>query len=121
MAEAFFNQMAKGRAKAISAGSKPDSQVNPVAVEVMREEGIDISHNKPKLLTLEMMRGIDMAVTMGCEDTCPFATAPTRDWALEDPKNKPIEKVRMIRNDIKNRVKSLLDEILEADPKGPTK
>ena len=121
MAEAFFNQMAKGRAKAISAGSNPDPQVNPTVAAVMLEDGIDISHNQPKRLTFEMMKGINLAFTMGCENTCPITTVPTRDWALEDPKNKPIEKIRMIRDDIKNRVKSLLDEILEADSKSTSK
>ena len=71
MAEAFFNQMGKGKAKAISAGSQPDNQVNPVVVKAMQEVGIDISHNKPKLLTLEMMEGITLAITMGCEGACP--------------------------------------------------
>ena len=94
MAEAFFNQMAQGKAKAISAGSQPADRVNPTVVEVMREEGIDISRNKPKLLTLEMMEGIALAITMGCENACPYTTAETRDWALEDPKDKPVEEVR---------------------------
>lgn len=112
MAEAFFNQMARGRAKAISAGSKPDDKVNPMAVEVMREEGIDISGNKPKKLTLKMMRGIDRAFTMGCEDACPFTTVPVEDWALEDPKGKTLEQVRKIRDEIKERVSKLVKEII---------
>jgi arsenate reductase (thioredoxin) len=93
MAEAFFNQMARGRARAISAGSEPADIVNPKVVEVMIEEGIDISGNKPKKLTLEMMQGIDRAFTMGCENACPFTTVPVEDWELEDPKGKPIEQV----------------------------
>ncbi len=112
MAEGFFNQMARGRAKAISAGSKPDDKVNPMAIEVMREEGIDISGNKPKKLTLEMMRGIDRAFTMGCEDACPFTTVPVEDWALEDPKGKSLEQVRKIRDEIKERVKKLVEEVI---------
>jgi arsenate reductase (thioredoxin) len=111
MAEAFFNQMAQGKAKAISAGSQPADKVNPTVVKVMQEVGIDISHNKPKLLTLEMMEGITLAITMGCENACPYTTAETRDWALEDPKDKPIEEVRKIRDEIKDRVKSLIQEI----------
>jgi arsenate reductase (thioredoxin) len=113
MAEVFFNQMAKGRAKAISAGSQPADRVNPTVVEVMREIGIDISHNKPKLLTLEMMEGITLAITMGCENACPYTTAETRDWALEDPKDKPVEEVRKIRDEIKIRVGDLIKELIE--------
>jgi arsenate reductase (thioredoxin) len=112
MAEAFFNQMAKGKAAAISAGSHPAESVNPVVVEAMREIGIDISHNKPKLLTFAMMKGIDKAVTMGCENTCPMTTVPTEDWALEDPQGKPIEQVREIRDEIKSRVGKLLSEMI---------
>jgi arsenate reductase len=110
MAEAFFNRMAKGKARAISAGSQPADGVNPVAVEAMREVGIDISKNKPKLLTLEMMDGIEKAITMGCEETCPVTTVPTEDWGLEDPKDKPIAEVRKIRDEIKMRVENLLKE-----------
>jgi arsenate reductase len=79
----------------------------------MREVGLDISRNKPKLLTPEMTEGIDLAVTMGCEDACPYTTAEMRDWGLEDPKDKPLEQVRIIRDEIKNRVNDLLKELLE--------
>jgi len=113
MAEAFFNQMAQGKAKAISAGSQPADKVNPTVVEVMREEGIDISQNKPKKLSLKMMEGIAKAITMGCENACPFTTAPTEDWELEDPKDKPIEQVRKIRDEIKTRVTQLIQEMSE--------
>ena len=113
MAEAFFNHMAKERAKAISAGSHPADKVNPVAAEAMREAGIDISRNKPRLLTLKMMAGVDRAITMGCEDGCPLTTVPTDDWALEDPKGKTIEQVRKIRDEIKTRVAKLVKEMTE--------
>jgi arsenate reductase (thioredoxin) len=113
MAEAFFNQMAQGKAKAISAGSQPADRVNPIVVEVMREAGIDINHNKPKLLTLEIMEGINLAVTMGCENACPYTAVETRDWDLEDPKDKPIEQVRKIRDEIKSRVSDLVNEIIK--------
>jgi arsenate reductase (thioredoxin) len=113
MAEAFFNQMAQGKAKAISAGSQPADKVNPTIVEVMGEVGIDISHQKPKLLTLEMMEGITLAITMGCENACPYTTAQTRDWALDDPKDKPIAQVRKIRDEIKIRVSDLIKELIE--------
>ncbi len=110
MAEGYFNKMAEGNAKAISAGSQPADKVNPIAVAVMREEGIDISRNKPKLL-MEMMDGIDRAITMGCEETCPLTTVPTEDWGLEDPKDKPIEQVRKIRDEIKDKVNRLVEQI----------
>jgi arsenate reductase (thioredoxin) len=113
MAEAFFNRMAQGKANAISAGSQPADRVNPTVVEVMREVGIDISHNKPKLLTMKMMEGITLAFTMGCENACPYTTAETRDWALEDPKDKPIAEVRKIRDEIKTRVEDLIKELIE--------
>ena len=112
MAEAFFNKMAKGKAKAISAGSQPADAVNPIVVKAMQEEGLDISQNKPKLLTMEMMEGVDKAVTMGCENSCPLTTVETEDWGLEDPKGKPIEQVRKIRDDIKNRVNNLIKEMI---------
>jgi arsenate reductase len=112
MAEAFFNGLAEGKARAISAGSQPVDKVSPVAVEAMREVGIDISQNKPKLLTLEMMEGIDKAITMGCEATCPVTTVETEDWGLEDPKGKPIAEVRKIRDEIKIRVENMLKEMI---------
>jgi protein-tyrosine-phosphatase len=112
MAEAFFNSLAAGRAIALSAGSEPADKVNPTAVEAMREVGIDISSNRPKKLTPEMLDGIDLAITMGCEQACPYTGAETRDWELEDPKDKPIETVRRIRDEIKTRLDELLREIL---------
>lgn len=111
MAEAFFNQMAKGKARAISAGSQPDDKVNPTVVAAMREAGIEISQNKPKLLSPDMMEGIEKAITMGCENACPLTTVETLDWALEDPKDKSNEKVREIRDEIKSRVRKLVEQM----------
>lgn len=113
MAEAFFNQMAKGKARAISAGSHPAETVNPAAAAVMLEEGLNISGNKPKLLTQVMMYGVERAITMGCGDACPVTTVKTEDWGLEDPKDKPIEQVRKIRDEIKTRVAKLVKEMTE--------
>jgi len=113
MAEAFFNMMADGKARAISAGSQPADYVNPVAVQAMREAGLDIGQSKPKPLTLEMMENVDRAVTMGCGDVCPVTTVPTDDWDLEDPHGKPIERVRTIRDEIKIRVGELLKQMVE--------
>ena len=92
MAEAFFNQMANGKARAISAGSQPADSVNPTVVKAMREVGIDTSKNIPKLLALKMMEGIDKAITMGCENSCPLTTVETEDWGLEDPRISPLNR-----------------------------
>jgi len=111
MAEAFANKYGKDRFIASSAGNKPADKVNPVVVEVMKEKSIDISNNKPKLLTFAMAQDADLIVTMGCDDQgiCPGPFfKPTTDWKLEDPKRKPIEKVREIRDDIERRVKELV-------------
>ena len=113
MAEAFFNRMAKGRAKGFSAGTQPADKVNPVVVEVMREVGIDISRRKPKMLTLEMLEDVDRVITMGCsvEKACPASSVPTEDWQLEDPEGKPIEQVRQIRDEVKAKVERLIKEL----------
>jgi len=110
MAEAFANKYAKDKFIASSAGNKPAERVNPVVVEVMKEKDIDISMNRPKLLTYQMTQEADLIVTMGCNDQgiCPGPFfKPTIDWSLEDPKGKPIEKVREIRDDIERRVQKL--------------
>lgn len=118
MAEAFFNQMAKGKAFAVSAGTQPANNVNPLVVEAMREVGIDISGNKPKMLTLEMVEKADRMITMGCGAeagaVCPASFIETEDWALEDPKGKPIAEVRKIRDEIKKRINDLLVEIVSS-------
>jgi len=113
MAEAFFNQMAKGRSKGLSAGTQPSKKVNPMVVEAMSEVGIDISHRKPKMLTLEMLEDVDRVIAMGCsvEKACPASCVPTEDWELDDPEGKPIEEVRQIRNKIKARVEELVEAL----------
>ena len=115
MAEAFFNQMAKGKALALSAGTQPGDKVNPVVVKAMREVGIDISDNKPKMLTLEMIEKADRMITMGCGadagGLCPAGFIESEDWALEDPKDKSLEQVRIIRDEIKQRVAKLVEEM----------
>ena len=115
MAEAFFNQMAKGKAQAYSAGTQPADKVNPVVVEAMQEVGIDISQNKPRALTFEMVEQSNKMITMGCgaeaEAVCPASFIETEDWALEDPKGKSLEQVRKIRDKIKEKVINLLSEI----------
>jgi len=111
MAEAFFNQAAGSKARAISAGTKPAGAVDPRTIEVMREVGIDISAARPKALTMEMLEQADRVVTMGCgaEGVCPASFVETEDWQLEDPKGKSLEEVRRIRDEIKTRVTRLLE------------
>ncbi len=115
MAEAFFNNLAGGKAQAYSAGTKPADKVNPIVVEAMKEVGIDISNNKPKLLTMDMVEKVERMITMGCgaeaEAVCPASFIKTEDWELGDPKGKPLEQVRKIRDEIKERVIKLLEEI----------
>jgi len=115
MAEAFFNQMAEGKAIALSAGTQPGDKVHPEVIAAMREVGIDISGNKPKILTMEMIEKADKMITMGCGadagGLCPASFIETEDWALEDPKDKPLEQVRAIREDIKKREMNLIREI----------
>ncbi len=116
MAEAFADKYGKGKVAASSAGNKPADKVNPVVVEAMKEKGIDISNNKPKLITAKMAMEADLVVTMGCsaEGICPGPFfVPTVDWALEDPKGKPIDKVREIRDDIERRVQALIAQYAE--------
>jgi protein-tyrosine-phosphatase len=115
MAEALFNHLAEGRAQAYSAGTQPGDRVNPVAVEAMKEIGIDISASKPKTLTVEMIEEADRMITMGCGDDagalCPASFIETEDWALEDPHGKSIEQVRRIREEIRERVTDLLEHM----------
>jgi arsenate reductase (thioredoxin) len=113
MAEAFAKRYGAGRFVASSAGNKPSEKVNPVVVEAMKEKDIDISANRPKLLTFQLAQEADLIVTMGCNDQgiCPGPFfKPTIDWKLEDPRGKPIEKVREIREEIERRVQNLIAE-----------
>ena len=114
MAEGFFKKYAPKGFKTLSAGTKPVSQINPLVIESMREVGIDISKQKSKELTDEMIRESDNVVNMGCMDKsfCPTLWLPkVIEWNLEDPKGKSIEEVREIRNDIEKRIKELVAEI----------
>jgi len=113
MAEAFFNQLARGKARVSSAGTAPADAVDPTVVEAMREVGIDISGNKPKALTREMVEQADVVVTMGCgaEGVCPATFVETEDWGLADPKGQPLPEVRKIRDEIRARVGDLLKRI----------
>jgi protein-tyrosine-phosphatase len=116
MAESFFNKLIRSEAIGISAGTQPTDSINPVVVEVMREIGIDISTNKPKLLTIEMVKQADKMITMGCGAeagaVCPVGFIEMEDWKLDDPKGKSIEDVRRIRDEIKIRVETLIKEMM---------
>jgi arsenate reductase len=116
IAEAFGKYYGKDKLIISSAGNKPSGKVNPIVVQAMNEKGIDISQNKPKLITAQMATEADLIVTMGCsaQGICPGPFfKPTIDWKLEDPKNKPIEKVREIRDSIEQLVRKLVDEQLK--------
>jgi arsenate reductase len=110
MAAALFNSLADPRkARAVSAGTHPGSSVHPEVVTVMNEAGIDLSAATTTTLTPELTRTADMLITMGCGDECPYVPGVIRDdWPLEDPKGKPIDVVRTIREDIRQRVQRLL-------------
>ena len=111
MAEAFAKKYGKDKFVVSSAGNRQAEKLNPVVVEAMREAGIDISMNKPKLLTFQMVQEADLIITMGCNEQgiCPGPFfKPTVDWKLEDPKGKPIEIVREIRDNVEISIRNLL-------------
>lgn len=113
MAEAFLNHLAEGRARAISAGTSPSPSINQTVVEAMREVGIDITGKTPKKLTPEMIEKASVTITMGCrdEESCPTGFARAEDWHLTDPQDEPLEKVRLIRDEVKRRVEGLLKDL----------
>ena len=110
MAAAFFSRMADPqRAEAVSAGTQPGERVHPEVVEVMREVGVDLSTKLPQRLTEDLARSASVLITMGCGDACPYVPGLERDdWPLPDPKSRPLDEVRRIRDDIRDRVSSLL-------------
>lgn len=112
MSAALFNQLADPqRAHAISAGTQPASRVHPEVVEVMREIGIDLSAAQPQKLTLELVAGAEMLITMGCGEECPiFPGVEREDWPFPDPKGKTIAEVRAIRDEITERIRKLIEQ-----------
>ena len=110
MAAALFNQMADpAKARAISAGTEPGDRVHPVVLDVMREEGIDLSHVRPQKLTNALASEAQVHVTMGCGDACPYVPgARVEDWPVRDPKGQSIEAARAIRAEIARRVTDLV-------------
>ena len=116
MAEALFNKLAEGRAVAVSAGDRPALRVDPKAIEVMKEVGIDITKQRPKSLTMKMVEEADTVITMGCgADVCPVVPKRVEEWKIEDPAGKPIAKFREVRNEIRKRVEKLVETLKNAD------
>jgi len=115
MAAGFMTHLSDGAVEVLSAGSAPKESINPIAIQAMAEVGIDIANNVPKILTPEAVQASDAVVTMGCGDACPFYPGKRyEDWVLEDPAGQGIESVRVIRDEIKKRVESLLSDLLPA-------
>ncbi len=113
MAAGYMRAFSNGKVKVLSAGSAPNDSINPVAVQVMAEDGIDIANNQPKVLTNEAVQESDVVITMGCGDTCPFYPGKRyEDWVLDDPAGQDINKVRIIRDQIKAKVEQLLAEMI---------
>ena len=110
MAAAFFNAIADPlKAKAVSAGTAPGPRVHPEVLETMKERGIDLSAVRPRKLTDDLARESALLVTMGCGEACPHVPGLRRDdWPLEDPKGKPVERVREIRDDVERRIQALI-------------
>ena len=115
MAAGYLQALAGDRVEVLSAGSAPKDRINPVAVAAMLEEGIDISSNTPRVLTVEAVRESDAVITMGCGDACPiFPGKRYEDWELDDPAGQGIEAVRPIRDEIRRRVETLIAQVAPA-------
>ena len=113
MAAGYLQHLAGDRIEVMSSGSAPKDQINPVAAEVMLEEGIDISRNEPKILTDEQVQASDVVITMGCGDACKFYPGKRyEDWELADPAGQDADAVRVIRDDIRQRIEKLISELL---------
>ncbi len=115
MAAGYMTALSNGAVEVRSGGSEPGTEINPMAIAVMAEEGIDISREVPQLMTTEQVRDSDVVITMGCGDVCPiFPGKRYEDWELTDPKGKSIDEVRPIRDVIKARITALLAELIPA-------
>jgi arsenate reductase (thioredoxin) len=113
MAAALLTHLAGDRIEVRSAGTEPADQINPAAVTAMAEIGIDITAEVPKVVTPDAVEASDVVITMGCGDTCPyFPGVSYRDWELDDPADQPLDTVRAIRDDIAERIRALIAELL---------
>jgi arsenate reductase (thioredoxin) len=118
MAAGYLRHLAGDTIEVRSAGSEPAERINPVAVQAMAEQGIDITAEQPKILTTEAVKASDVVITMGCGDTCPFYPGKRyEDWVLDDPAGQDINHVRPIRDEIRRRVEQLISEL---QPSGPS-
>ncbi|WP_151952233.1 arsenate reductase ArsC [Brevibacterium sp. Marseille-P9724] len=116
MAAGYLRHYAGNRIEVRSAGSVPAEHINPIAVEAMSEDSIDITAEQPKVLTDEAVQDSDVVITMGCGDACPFFPGKRyEDWELDDPTGQGIEAVRLIRDDIKIRIEALVADLLGQD------
>ena len=112
MAAGYLRHLGGNRIEVLSAGSEPAASINPVAVQAMAEEGIDIAAEQPKVLTTDAVKTSDVVITMGCGDTCPFYPGKRyEDWVLDDPAGQDIEAVRPIRDEIRRRVEALVADL----------
>jgi len=112
MAAAYLTHLAGDRIEVRSAGSEPASSVNAAVVAAMREEGIDIADEVPKVLTVDAVRESDVVITMGCGDVCPiFPGKRYEDWVLDDPAGQGIDEIRPIRDDIRRRIEALIADL----------
>ena len=115
MAAAYLTHLSRGAVEVRSAGSAPADHINPAAAQAMAEVGIDITAEKPKILTDQAVRESDVVITMGCGDTCPFYPGKRyEDWVLDDPAGQSVEAVRPIRDEIRRRVETLINELVAA-------
>ncbi|MFW6866229.1 arsenate reductase ArsC [Nocardioides sp. CPCC 206347] len=113
MAAGFLQSLAGDRIDVLSAGSQPADQINPMAVEAMREVGIDIAGEQPKVLTTESVQASDVVITMGCGDECPYFPGKRyEDWKLDDPAGQGLEAVRPIRDEIRGRIEELIASLV---------
>ena len=118
IAAAYLRHLSSGSIEVRSAGSEPADQVNPAAITVMAEDGIDITAETPKILTTEAVKASDVVITMGCGDTCPiFPGKRYEDWVLDDPAGQDLDTVRVIRDAIRARVQRLVDDLTAPQPR----
>ncbi|RHZ70330.1 hypothetical protein CDV55_107872 [Aspergillus turcosus] len=115
MAAGYLTHLAGDAIEVRSAGSAPANSINPIVVDAMREEGIDITDQKPKILTTDAVQASDVVITMGCGDACPFFPGKRYlDWQLDDPAGQGIDAIRPIRDEIRRRVENLINELLHS-------
>ena len=117
MAAGYLKQLSGGAIDVRSAGNEPADKINPVAVQAMAEEGIDIAAEQPTILSTDAVQASDVVITMGCGDSCPYYPGKRyEDWTLDDPAGQGIDVVRAIRNQIRQRVEQLVEDCLDRSP-----